>query len=205
MASGSSENAVDVSVIALSDWQYDDLYRDGWSARSMIDEAEVYGPNGDEIGTVENIIVGPEGRILSIIAQVGGFWDIGDTHVNVPWDQVDVGDNWRVDIPITEDTAEDYSLYTDEVLTTSEAEETIREVDDDLITARPWKATQLMDDYARLADGTLYGYVNDVIFDNKGQLAAVVATPDTRFGAGGLSGVSFPRVWIRFQSTGRIL
>ena len=53
-----------------------------------MDEASVYGPTGEDIGSVENLVIGAEGRLLGIIAQVGGFLSIGDTHVFVPWEQL---------------------------------------------------------------------------------------------------------------------
>lgn len=66
--------------VALADWNYDELYQPGtWTAERMFD-AEVIGLNGDEIGSVENIVIGTGGKAEAIIAEVGGFWDIGDTH-----------------------------------------------------------------------------------------------------------------------------
>jgi hypothetical protein len=63
--------------IPVSEWSYDDLYAQGWRS-DQIWNSEVHGPGGEEIGDIENIIIGKDGRILSIIAEVGGLWDIGD-------------------------------------------------------------------------------------------------------------------------------
>lgn len=45
-----------------------------------------------------------------MVAEVGGFWDIGDTHVAVPWAQVDVQSYDRIVVPVTEETVDDYQL-----------------------------------------------------------------------------------------------
>lgn len=52
-------------VISLSDWRYDDLYAGGVSAEAFIDEMEVYDISGEDIGQVEDVIVGAGGEILS--------------------------------------------------------------------------------------------------------------------------------------------
>ena len=73
--------------IDLRQWDYGELYKSGWRAGSLIG-ADVIGKAGEEIGNVENIMIGPDGKVLSIIAEIGGFLDIGDTHVNIPWKEV---------------------------------------------------------------------------------------------------------------------
>ncbi len=161
---GQGDPAIDVAVIALADWEYDNIYRSGWSAEQLLEEADVYGPGGEEIGSVENLILNRDGKIISLIAEVGSIWDIGDTHVNVPWDKVKIGEKGRVTIPVTEDTVAQYSLYAEGFLSKQEAK-TITKVDDEVFVMRPWKATELMGDYARLNDGRNYGYISDLIFN----------------------------------------
>jgi hypothetical protein len=143
----------DAPIRPLDRWSYDNLYRSGWSAERMMDEAEVIGANGEEIGDVENIILNRQGRILGIVAEVGGFWDIGDTHVFVPWDQVRIGpDLDRVAVPVTEENVEDYSSFSEERLTRTTAGRT-QVVADDLAAGQGiWKATDLIDDRAYLSD-----------------------------------------------------
>ena len=98
-------------TVNLDMWGYDQLYAEGWRAEEFLD-SDVYGPDGEEIGEVEDIVVGPDGSILSVVAEVGGFWDIGDTHVSVPWDQVELlADAEGIQIPVTEENVEDYGLY----------------------------------------------------------------------------------------------
>lgn len=168
-------------IVALEDWDPDELYTGGLSVERLMDEFEVYGPTGDDIGSVENVLIGADGRVLSIIAQVGGFWDIGDTHVNVPWDQVEIGADERVVIPVTEETVDDYSVFADEVISAIDATGSVEVVDDDVEpVGRVWRATDLIGDYARLRQDTgyaNYGYVNDVLIRN-GEVAAVIVNPD---------------------------
>ena len=175
--------ASDIEVVSPAGWNYDQLYADGWRGEELIDTA-VYGPTGEQIGEVENVIIGPDNKILSIIAEVGGIWDIGDTHVNVPWNEVKTeAGREGVTIPVTQDTVEDYSLFPDEVISAQEARTETEAVDDDLtLGPRAWTLTALINDYVGLADTPGYGYVDDVIFDKQGKLQAVVVQPDVTWG-----------------------
>jgi hypothetical protein len=172
-------------VLALDNWNYDTAYRYGWSVERLMDQAEVIGPSGDDIGSVENVIVGDRGHILGIIAQVGGFWDIGDTHVFVPWNEVQVSpDLERAVVPIREDNVDQYSGYANDVLRRAATGRT-QVVDDDLATGpHIWRATDLIDDYAYLNNQTGYGYVNDLIFTPDGDLHAVVVNASPGWGGG---------------------
>lgn len=184
-----------LDVIPLDAWTYDDLYAGGRSVDDFIDEMEVYGVNGEEIGDIENVLFGSDGRVLSIIAEVGGFWDIGDTHVNIPWQDVDIrADGKGVNVPVTEETVDDFSLYPDEMIFEVEADATIEAVDDDAETGpRVWRATELIGDYVRLLDGDgyiNYGYVNDIIIHDDA-VAAVMVRPGTTWGTPGVYGYPY--------------
>ena len=165
------------SEVGLDEWGYGGLYEGTWAAQQVLD-APVYGPTGDEIGEVENVLVGTNGTVEGIIAEVGGFWDIGDTHVRVPWTEVEVAfENGepRVQVPVTEATVEDYDLY-------GGIGGEFRVVDDDdPYTPRGWRATELIDDYVTLGEGQRYGWVEDLVFDQAGRLEAVVV--DAAYGA----------------------
>jgi sporulation protein YlmC with PRC-barrel domain len=158
---------LEMRTVALADWNYDELYQPGsWTAERLLD-AEVIGPGGDEIGSVENIVIGADGKAAAVIAEVGGFWDIGDTHVRIPWSEVDTTSEdgeMRVQVPVTEESVENYDLFGDiEVVE-----------DDDPATPRGWRATELMHDYVTLEGGERYGWMRDLVFDEQGQLQAVV-------------------------------
>jgi sporulation protein YlmC with PRC-barrel domain len=173
-------------IIALATWRYDELYDTGFSVEQLMDDYEVRGTTGEEIGNVENVIFDADDRIVAIVAEVGGFWDIGDTHVSVPADQAEINAAEQfIRIPVSEDNVDDYSIYGQYSLFTQEGAENTRVVDDDLLTGpRLWKATEVLDDYALLSDHASYGYVDDLILGDDGKVQAVVVTTRSGYGVG---------------------
>ena len=197
-------------IISLSEWQYDDLYAQGWSAEDFIDEIEVYGENGDEIGDVEDLIVDPEGKLLAVIAEVGGFWDMGDTHVSVPWSEVSFNEaRDGIVVPVTEENVDEYDAFAYSGLEGSAlGEQVSMGLDDADFTGRAFRLSELIGDYARLSgeegqqlqtgveeQGAVddemqplramsnYGYVSDVIISD-GRIAATVIDAASGYGAG---------------------
>ena len=172
-------------VVLLRDWNYDTIYSKGWSVKNLMDEAEVYGPGGDDsIGNVKNVLVSDKGRILGIIAEVGGFLDIGDTHVFIPWNQVKFSEQLdKITIPVTEENVENYA-YKDPYL--GKAEAGTRQVVESGVATGPriWKASELLGDYAHLNGYIGYGWISDLIFTNEGDLHAVVVNADPTYGGG---------------------
>lgn len=141
---------------------YDDI-AGGWSANAFLGNMVVDGVDEDAIGSVENLVFSDEGELVSIIAQVGGFWDIGDTHVNVPWHQVKITADTRLTVPLSEDAIEEVE-QDDDLLLLDDAR-TIRIVDDDVeATGGVWKAT---DAYGRSiaydASDEIYSTIDDLI------------------------------------------
>lgn len=181
-------------VVSLNDWKYDALYSDGLSVDRMFDETNVYGPLGEQIGSVHNVLFDADGKVLSLIAEVGGFLEVADTHVNVPWDQVEFTAN-GIRIPITEENAEDYSMFRPDVIGKPVATGGVGAVAEDArTTAQVWRATQLIDDLARVRDGDRfanYGYVRDLIIKD-GQLSAVVVSPDVGWSDGAGAPFAYP-------------
>jgi len=142
-------------------------YRDGWQAEELLDE-DVYGPNGDDVGEVEDILVGPDNRIRAIIVETNAFLDIGDTHARIDWGDVSVGaDLERVTVPVTEDTLDDYAVNYD-----------------DMNPPRAWRVREVIGDVVNLEDRNSYGVVDDVLFDQQGKLLSVVVRPNARYGTG---------------------
>ncbi|WP_207308916.1 PRC-barrel domain-containing protein [Marinobacter salicampi] len=170
-------------IIKISDWNYEKLYEAGGVRAESLMDAEVFGSEGEEIGSVENLIIGKDNRIVAVIAQVGGLWDIGDTHVAVPWDEVELTED-GVKVPITEDNADDYGIYANDFVTKENLKQTTP-VDDDLATGdRTWKATDLLNDYATLDGAIGYGYVDNIIFSEDGKIEAVVVESTSNYGGG---------------------
>lgn len=169
--------AQDDAVIILSNWNYDTLYEDGWSVENMFDSTEVIDANGEPIGDIENVIFSDEGKLLGIIAEVGGFWDIGDTHIQVPWEQIENSDSIaQLTVPVTEETVDQYDVFGDYWMEedTITSPETVGPVNDDLVAGpNVFKATDLIGDYVVLSDGGRYGYVADIVVVD-GAISAIV-------------------------------
>lgn len=175
------ENKGDVT--AISEWNYDTLYDEGGMTAESLMDTEVFGADDEEIGSVENILLNDKNEIVAVIAQVGGLWDIGDTHVLVPWDEVEVNED-GVSIPVHEDNADDYGLFDEEYVTKQDLSY-ISQIDDDASTGtRIWKLTDLIDDYAGVGEGNGYGYVDNVLFTEEGNIQAVVIEADSSYGGG---------------------
>jgi hypothetical protein len=158
--------------VSLADWDYREVYA-GWFADGVVDRP-LYGPHGDEIGNVKNLLMNPRGQIVALVAEVGGFWDIGDTHVTIPWSGIErrAGKTYS---PITEETAENYGMFSEEYFTAEDVGH-FEGLDESFATGPYiWKATALLDDYVVLEDGEPFGYVTDLVFDQSGRLLAVVA------------------------------
>ena len=167
------------NVQILSNWTYDSLYAEGWSVENMFGMTEVIDANGEDIGDIENIIFSNDGQVLGIIAQVGGFWDIGDTHVHVPWGEVTMVDGiQQMQVPVTEATVDDYDVFGDyweeDQVITEAATDSSQVVDDDLVAGPGiFKATDLIGSYAYLSDDVRYGYISDIIIED-GAISAIV-------------------------------
>lgn len=169
------------NVTAISEWNYDTLYEEGGMTAENLMDTEVFGSGNEEIGSVENILLNDQNEIVAIIAQIGGFWDIGDTHVLVPWEEVDVNVD-GVSIPVTEDNADEYGVFQEDYVTKEDLSY-ISQVDDDATTgSRIWKLTDLLDDYASIGEGNGYGYVDNVLFSEEGKVQAVVIEADSAYG-----------------------
>jgi hypothetical protein len=162
-------------VVVLSDWTYEPLYDSGWSVEKLMDETAVVGPGGQEIGSVENLVIGDDGKIVAMIAEVGGVLDLGDTHVSIPWSEVELSqDMQRVNVPINEESADDYWIFGDRSALLKEEVDRIVTVDEDKKTGtKIFKATDLIGDYAYLTEEVQHGYVNDLLVQD-GEVSAVV-------------------------------
>lgn len=191
------EGSAAVERIALSEWSYEPLYTSGWSVDQVFDDAAVLGRDGEEIGDVENIVFNRQGKVLSLIAEVGGLWEVGDTHVSIPWEDLEFSkDGSRITVPITEDTVDNYSAATVDLGTLRKKDAgQVATVEEDLATSPQLiKATDIIGDTAFLNDAQRYGYLSDIIV-NDGRFAAVVA--DTRIYGGGYRAFPYrgPAAW----------
>jgi len=70
-----------------------------------IEDMDLVGPNGDEIGDVEEVLADASGQPSGIAAEVGGFLGIGDKTVVIDLDQVRV-ENERLVTSLTKEQLE---------------------------------------------------------------------------------------------------
>lgn len=77
----------------------------------MIDGARVYDGRDEWIGEISEVIVAEDGKISEVILDVGGFLGLGEKHVSMPFDklnlqQEDGGDDLRVYVSATKEELE---------------------------------------------------------------------------------------------------
>lgn len=60
---------------------------EGWDPEFMFDTVDA---NWNQIGTIEDLVLSPEGQIVGIVAEIGGFLDIGDKHVVLSVDDLNL-------------------------------------------------------------------------------------------------------------------
>lgn len=148
----------------------EDLYR-GFRARRLLGQ-NVYGTRGEEIGEVQDLILGRDGRLIAVVVEGGGFLDIGDATFRIPFTEIDLttGQDGIVAKTLTETKAEAFGLYDQaEAVATG---------------PREFRVNELIGDYARLRQGQGYGSVRDVVFRKDGSLIAVLVNRDVRYGSG---------------------
>jgi ribosomal 30S subunit maturation factor RimM len=76
-----------------------------------LEGTRVYGTNDEDVGEIDSLVVGDDGKISKVIIDVGGFLGIGEKPVAVTFDELEVlqqsdGDDLRIYIDSTEDKLE---------------------------------------------------------------------------------------------------
>lgn len=171
-------------VQPLSEWNYDEVYKRGKFLASGLLGADAIGENGDDIGDINNAVLNEQDKIIAVIAEVGGFWNIGDTHVIVPWDQVELSEE-GVQIPVTEDNLDQYDLYGENSTVSKDVFQQKAAVAEGAETGeRTWKLSELINDYSNLQSGAGYGYVDNAVFSQEGELLAVLIMSAGGYGPG---------------------
>jgi sporulation protein YlmC with PRC-barrel domain len=154
--------------VDIATWDSAFIYEAGWSAVELLDE-EAYGSTGDMVGEVEDLIIGPDGNIVSVIVEGGGFLDIGDAHLAVPWDDVTREGTNAVNTPLTTENLDDYGMF--------------EEMDDQEPVPANFRLSRMLGSYVR-SDGVGYGDIRDVIFNQEDQIEAVIVWPAYGYGYG---------------------
>lgn len=143
-------------------WSYQDAYA-GWRGTAIVG-ADVHGAFGEEVGDVEDLILGADGAIDQVVIEAGGVLEVGDTEFGVPWSQVRVAPEVeRVMIPLSEEQVEDATGWR-----APERLETAAPGDDQ------WSMRALLDQPVDLEGDADFGEVEDLIFRRDGALLAIV-------------------------------
>jgi len=153
---------VATDTAAPDDWDYRTAYS-GWRASGLID-AVVFGANGEELGEVKDLLVGPDGRLRALSIEASGMLDIGPALFTVPWRDATPGpEPDTVSLPITAE----------------EATALARADTPDSIGPGGWRVLPLLGRPVHLTGTRNYGTVDDVIFDTPGAIVAAVVMPRT--------------------------
>lgn len=74
----------------------------GYLFTGNLDDYDVYGADGKEIGEIEDILLNMDGTVAAVALEVGGFLGIGEKDVLVDWTALEFtrdGDDIRVTAP----------------------------------------------------------------------------------------------------------
>ncbi|MBM1172802.1 PRC-barrel domain-containing protein [Microvirga arabica] len=138
---------------------------DGWRARQLLASSVLTKQDRRSIGSVRDLIVDRDGRMVAIVIEGGGPVQIPDTVYRVPWMEVDpTPGEAGVTVDLSDADRPHYGLVPGTEGTPS--------------LPREFRITEVIGDYARLQAGQGFGYVTDVIVTKDNRLAAVLITRD---------------------------
>jgi hypothetical protein len=60
---------------------------DAWRSAKIVG-ASVYNDSGDNVGSIDDLLIGDDGKIREVVIAVGGFLGLGTKLVTVPFDQL---------------------------------------------------------------------------------------------------------------------
>lgn len=61
----------------------------------QLEDMDIIGPDGDEIGEVEDVLVDADGNIIAVSAEFGGIFGVGDREVVLRLDQIGLEEGRR--------------------------------------------------------------------------------------------------------------
>lgn len=132
-----------------------------WSARAFLG-AGVFDRSGQQVGEVTDLMIDGEGALSGLVVVADGWLGHLQPGRVLPMQSVHLASMQRV-----------------EVLSAEAAPSAAPD-------GSAWQVSLLMNDEARLADGSAYGRIEDVIFDGDGSIAGVVVERSLQEGIGGL-------------------
>ena len=183
-----AQNLVDAGALVLKTWSDDDLYEsEAWSVDQFFGR-NVIGDGGVQIGDVEDVVLNDAGEVVALIAEIGGFWDIGDTHVSVPWERVELREDGSVGIPVTEETIAEYDLFDTSGLPedVAIADDIVEGVGSEELGPELWRASGLIGSYVRVQSDSgdrwvNFGYVDDIMVGGD-KIAGTIISATGRYG-----------------------
>src|SRR5688500_1152574 len=104
----------DAKIVPLSECDVGKWKDSAWIADEMRGSAVVW-TDGEQVGTVQSIIVSKDGMVERLVVETGGFLDIGDKVIAVPWSGIDLspGEEGVAAQNVDESNVEDFSLFND--------------------------------------------------------------------------------------------
>jgi sporulation protein YlmC with PRC-barrel domain len=100
--------AAAIPAQAGDDMQAADEYR-----TSKLVGSKVYNTANENIGSIEDIILKPDGSLDEVVLSVGGFLGIGEKYVSVPWSALKVSRDGSSLKIVTDGTKDSLKALTD--------------------------------------------------------------------------------------------
>ncbi len=80
----------------------------GLSAEKLLGKSVKNRANDEEVGSVEDLILDHDGKLVAVVVSVGGFLGIGDKDVALSWDSITVtNDRFEDEIVLHVDASEE--------------------------------------------------------------------------------------------------
>lgn len=134
---------------------------------------------GEDVGEIEDLVVDRDGRVRFVLVERGGFLDLGDEHVAVPWDSVQFGDD--LVIAMDETRLQDVPRFARDREVDWTDSEVVSEIaaffgaEAEQIPGPPLRLEdELLDHDLILASGEVLGEVEEVVLDRDGRLRYLV-------------------------------
>ncbi|WIJ24968.1 hypothetical protein [Devosia sp. RR2S18] len=166
-------------IVPMQDWLQDRIYEQGVSAREIIAGVPVHGLDGTEIGVSADLLLGSDGQVLALVADVGGgFWAMGETRVSVPWYLVELG-TARLAVPLTEDSIDEYGLLDSEYLRATTVANSVQAGIEEMVGGpNTWRITNLVGNVVKVRDADIeapFAHVQDALIQD-GKLVAIAVS-----------------------------
>jgi sporulation protein YlmC with PRC-barrel domain len=86
----------------------------GWTPIGLYFQQDIYNKAGEKIGSVKDLLIGPDGRVHAAVLSVGRFLGLGERDVAVPLNSIEVdrrADGTRIVIDVAKETLNSAPAY----------------------------------------------------------------------------------------------